>query len=60
MSVYRVVIIVADDPRIPQDNREVIAKFAGCVSEDDARRKARECYAPRVLSIKSVKKVENV
>lgn len=58
MAVYRVTLIVADNPREPQVNREITTRFAGCSSEDDARRKARENYAPRILSIKSVKKVE--
>ena len=59
MPTYRVTMIIADDPSRPLDNRDLVTKCAGCSSEDDARRKARETYAPRLMGFKSVKKVED-
>ena len=59
MPTYRVTMIIADDPSRPLDNREITTRFAGCSSEDDARRKARETYAPRIVGVKTVKKVED-
>lgn len=58
MATYRVAMILADDPNKPLENRELMTKFAGCKSEEDAKSKARSTYAPRVVSIKWVKLVQ--
>lgn len=58
MATYRVSMILADDPTKPLENRELVTKFAGCKSEEEAKSKARKQYAPRVVSIKWAKVVQ--
>lgn len=59
MAMYRVAMILANDPTHPEENFTHTTRFAGCVDEQDARRKAREIYGKRVVTIKSVTKTED-